>query len=109
MNNLVYLIGRLTDNPEIKELPDEKTIVTINVAVQRNYKNEDGTYETDFIPCIMWKGITSNICDYCKKGDLIGIKGKIETRKFECEDGTNKYFIELIAEKVTFLNSKKDT
>ena len=82
MHNLVYLIGRLTQDPEIKELDENKSNLAINLAVQRSFKNEDGIYETDFIRCILWNGVAIHTSEYCHKGDLVGVKGRLQNRKY---------------------------
>ena len=74
MNNVV-LVGRLTDNPSVTSTEKGKQVTSVNVAVSRNYKNADGIYETDFIRCILWNEIAANTTEYCKCGDVIGIKG----------------------------------
>ncbi len=107
VHNLVYLIGRLTDNPELKEYEDGKSMLTINLAVQRSYKNENGLYEVDFIRCVLWNGVASHTSEYCKKGDLVGVKGKIQTRSYE-DNGEKKYITEVIVDKVSFLASKRN-
>lgn len=89
MLNQVIIVGRLTS-----EVEDNK----ITLAVQRIFKNEEGIYETDFIPVIVQGGIESNMKEYCHKGDIVGIKGRTETREDK---------VVIIAEKVTFLSSKK--
>ena len=109
---------QLTDNvkimyydPEIKTLEDEeeKSMLSINLAVQRSYKNEDGIYEADFIRCVLWDGIAVHTSEYCKKGDLVGVKGRLQTRKYENEDTKEtKYITEVIVDKLSFLASKKD-
>ena len=96
MNQLI-IVGKLTENPEIKEVKNKKVGI-INVAVQRPYKNDEGIYETDFIDCVLWEGVATNVCEYCHKGDVVGIKGKLQS-----EDG----ILKVVAEKVTFLSSKK--
>ncbi len=106
MHNLVYLIGRLTEDPQVKEFEDEKSMLTINLAVQRSYKNEDGIYETDFIRCILWNGVASAASEYCKCGDLVGVKGRLQTRKYEVNNEV-KYITEVIVDKLSFLSSKK--
>lgn len=106
MHNIVYLIGRLTEDPEKKELEDGKDMLTINLAVQRSYKNEDGIYETDFIRCILWNGIATNTAEYCKRGDLVGVKGRLQTRKYEVNEEV-KYITEVIVDRISFLASKK--
>lgn len=107
MHNLVYLIGRLTENPEIKELEDGKSMLTINLAVQRSFKNENGIYETDFIRCILWNGVASRTSEYCKKGDLVGVKGRLQNRSY-VDGEVTKYITEVIVDKISFLASKKE-
>ena len=70
MHNVVYLIGRLTEDPAIKEYEDGLEKLTCNLAVQREFKNEDGIYEVDYIRCILWNALANHTCEYCKKGDL---------------------------------------
>lgn len=103
MLNQIILIGRLVSDPQINETENEIKEYNITLAVQRCYKNADGIYETDFIPVRLYKGIAENTTEYCKKGDLIGIKGKLQTKQKE-----GKNTIEIIAEKVTFLTSKSN-
>lgn len=107
MHNMVYLIGRLCENPVSKKTEKENDMCSINLAVQRSFKNEDGIYETDFIRCVLWNQIAERTCEYCKKGDLIGIKGRIQTRKYE-ENEETKYITEVIVDKLSFLASKKE-
>ena len=98
MLNQTVLVGRLVDDPIIEEIEDRK-YYRITIAVPRSYKNADGEYDTDFIPITLWKGIAQNTLEYCKKGDLVGIKGRIQA-----EDNN----IEIVAERITFLSSKKE-
>lgn len=107
MHNMVYLIGRLTEDPEIKENENGKSMLTVNLAVQRSYKNEEGVYETDFIRCVLWNGIASHTSEYCKKGDLVGIKGRLQTRSYEVDNET-KYISEVVVDKVSFLASRNE-
>ncbi len=106
MHNLVYLIGRLTEDPQMKTFEDGKSSLAINLAVQRSYKNEDGIYEVDYIRCVLWNGIASHTSEYCKKGDLVGVKGRLQTRSYEVNKET-KYITEVIVDKVSFLASKR--
>lgn len=105
MLNNVVLVGRLTKDPEVinTEKGNKRTVITL--AVSRAYKNYDGQYDTDFINIILWNGIAENTCEYCKKGDVIGIKGRIESRTYQDQEDNTKYITEIIAEKVTFLSS----
>lgn len=107
MLNQIVLVGRLVNDPEIHKAENDITYSFITLAIPRSYKNEDGEYDTDFIKCKLLNLIATNTKEYCKKGDLIGIKGKIESKTYE-KDDEKKYVIEVIAEKVTFLSSKKE-
>ena len=80
MLNYVVLVGRLVQDPEIKELENGNKKIYITLAIPRNYKNSEGIYETDFINCEVSYSMYDNIKEYCKKGDLVGVKGKIQTR-----------------------------
>lgn len=100
MLNQIVLVGRIVRDVEKKEA-DGKTYAELELAIPRSYKNEDGIYETDFIDCLLWGGIAENVVEYCKKGDLVGVKGRLQTEIVEDHKTTN-----VIAEKVTFLSSK---
>ncbi len=111
MLNQVMLVGRLTDNLEVVETENGKKVTTLLLAVQRTFKNCDGVYETDFIRCTLWNAVAASTSEYCKKGDIVGIRGRIQVSSYEDKEGTKKYTTEVIAEKVTFLssnNSKND-
>lgn len=102
MLNQVIIVGRLTKDIAITETENGKKTVTITLACTRPYKNVDGIYETDFIDCTLWESMAENTAEYCHKGDVIGIRGRIETRTIN-----DKKITRIIAEKVTFLSSKK--
>lgn len=106
MLNQVVMVGRLVKNPELKETENGKKVTHITLAVPRSYKNPNGEYDTDYVDCTLWSGIAENTSEYCKKGDLVGVKGRIQTGSYE-KDGEKKYTTEVIVEKVTFLTSKK--
>ena len=106
MLNQTVIVGRIVRDPELKETDSGRKVTNITLAVPRSYKNINGEYETDYIPCVLWKGVAESTSQYCKKGDLVGIKGRIQSRNYEVEE-ERKYVVELIAENVTFLSSKK--
>lgn len=106
MLNQVVLVGRLIKSPEVKEIEGKK-VSNITLAVPRSYKNVNGEYDTDYIDCTLWQGIAENTAEYCKQGDMVGIKGRMETKTYE-KDGEKKYKTNVIAEKVTFLSSAKE-
>ena len=107
MLNQVVLVGRIVQNPELKKTDSGKTVTNLTIAVSRSYKNSDGEYETDFVPCILWMGIAENTVEYCKKGDLVGIRGHIQTRIAEIGEDEKRQYVEVVVEKVTFLSGKK--
>ena len=102
MYNTVYVIGRLTKDPEATTTETGKKVMAINLAVQRSYKNSEGIYEADFIRCILWEGIASRTAEYCKKGDLIGLRGQ-RTSSYEDQNKEMRYTTDIVAEKVSFL------
>ena len=105
--NHVALVGRLTSNPEVKELDDGSVRVVITLAVSRDYRNNDGIIDTDFIRCTLWSGIASATKDYCHKGDVIGIRGKLHSKTYENEQQEKRTILEVCVDKVTFITSKK--
>lgn len=107
MLNQIVLVGRLVSDPQINETKENKKTSVITLAVPRSYKNTEGIYETDFIPCILWQGVAQTTAEYCKKGDMVGIKGRMQTKTIENKNGEKEHKIEIVAEKLTFLSSKK--
>lgn len=107
MLNQVVLVGRLVKDIEVKTSENDNQYSFMTLAIPRSYKNHDGIYETDFVECILWNSTATNTKEYCKKGDIVGIKGRIESRVIKDND-INKTILKVIAEKVTFLSSKHD-
>ena len=103
MLNQLVLVGRIVREPEVKELESGKKVSNITLAVPRSYKNSDGQYETDFIDCVLWTGIAENTSEYCKRGDILGVKGRVQTRTYETDE-KKRYVTEVVAEKVSFLS-----
>ena len=106
MLNQIVIVGRLVRDPDLRQTENGKKVTNITLAVPRSYKNLKGEYETDFIDCTLWTGIAETTNEYCKKGDLLGIKGRVQTRSFEKEDEGRRHVTEVVAEKVTFLSNK---
>ena len=104
MLNQIILVGRLVRDPEVKKAKNGNTYSHITLAVPRSYKNVNGEYETDFIDCTLWQLMATNTKEYCKKGDIVGVKGRVESKVYE-KDDEKRYITEIIAEKVTFLSS----
>ena len=109
MLNQVILVGRLVYDPELRTLDDGRTVTTITLAIQRGFKNaESGEYDTDFLKCTLWSGIAENTVEYCKKGSTVGVKARLSQKYFEYEDGKSFSYPEIVAEKITFINTKND-
>jgi len=104
MMNQVTLVGRVVYNPELHETDSGLKVTTITLAIPRPYKNTDGEYETDFIKCVIWRGIAENVTEYVGRGDLVGVKGRIQMRTVE--DDPKNQIMEVVADKVSFLSSK---
>ena len=105
MLNQVVLVGRLTRDVQVNKSDKGNKVSTITLAIPRSFKNIDGNYDTDFVDCLIFDQVAINTQEYCKKGDIVGVKGRIQSRVIE-EDGHNKTINEIITEKVTFLSSK---
>ena len=105
MVNQIVLVGRIARSPEIRVTESGKKVATLTLAVPRNYKNASGEYETDFLDCTLWTAVAESITEYCKTGDMIGVKGRLQTRIIESPEGAKKRKTEIVAEKVTFLTS----
>ena len=105
MLNQIVLVGRLTDN--IKE-KNKKDFTVITLTVPRSFKNEEGAYENDFIDIKITGVVADNVKEFCKKGDIIGVKGRIQTTIIKKGNKDTK-ITELIGEKVTFLSTKSES
>lgn len=107
MLNQLTIVGRIVENPKVERVDNNRKVSNITVAVPRTYKNADGEYDTDFIDCVLWGPIAENTSEYCQKGDIVGIKGRLQVDNYKAEDGTNRKSTKIIAEKVSFLSSAK--
>lgn len=108
MLNSTCLVGRLTDNPELRYTPNNQAVTTFRLAVNRNFKNQNGEREADFINCVIWRQQAENLANWAKKGALIGITGRIQTRSYENQQGQRVYVTEVVAEQFQLLESRKD-
>lgn len=106
MINQVTLVGRLTKDPDLRITPEGTSVVNVILAVNRQFKNQQGDYETDFVHCILWRKAAENTATYCRKGAVIGITGKIHTRNYTNQEGKKVYLTEVVAESVQFLSRK---
>lgn len=108
MINQVTLVGRLTKDPELRMTTDGIPVTHITLAVSRQFKSQSGQIESDFVQCTLWRKAAANTALYCKKGAVVGITGRIQTRNYDNSEGRRVYVTEVIAESVQFL-SKKST
>ena len=106
MINNVVLVGRMTRDPELRYTPSNVAVATFSLAVNRNFKNQSGDREADFISCIMWRQQAENFANWCKKGNLVGITGRIQTRSYDNQQGQRVYVTEVVAENFQMLESR---
>lgn len=108
MLNRTILIGRLTRDPELRYTASGKAVANFTLAVNRPFKNQNGDYEADFINCQTWGKTAENLANYQRKGNQIAIEGRIQTRNYENSQGQKVYVTEVVAEQVTFIESKNE-
>ena len=104
MLNQIVLVGRITRDIVVNKSEKGNKVATISLAIPRSFKNSEGNYDTDFVDCVAFDVIAENTKEYCKKGDIVGVKGRVQSRVIEKED-KRESVVEIIAEKVTFLSS----
>ena len=108
MINRVVLVGRLTKDPELRFTSSNIAVVSFTLAVNRSFTTQDGKNEADFIQCVAWRKTAENVGKYVRKGSLVGVDGRIQTRNYEAQDGTRRYITEVVADNVRFLESRGD-
>ena len=106
MLNSVCLVGRLTSDPELRYTPSNQAVATFTLAVNRNFKNQAGEREADFINCVIWRQQAENLANWAKKGALIGVTGRIQTRSYDNQQGQRVYVTEVVAESFQLLESR---
>lgn len=105
MINAVTIVGRIMSDPEVTNLDNGEKVTNVTLAIPRSYKNNEGVYEADLLNCELQKGIASAVADYCRKGDVVGVKGKLKTNSYETKDGNKYNSVVVEAEKFTFISS----
>lgn len=106
MLNRVVLVGRLTKDPELRVSQNNIAVATFNLAVNRPFTSQSGERGADFINCVVFRKQAENVNQYVKKGSLVGIDGRIQTRNYENKDGQRVYVTEVVCESVQFLEPK---
>ncbi|OUZ13598.1 single-stranded DNA-binding protein [Enterococcus cecorum] len=107
MMNHVQLIGRLIKDPELRYTSQGIAVATFTLAVQRNYSDNNGERQTDFIQCSSWRKLAETIANHLVKGSLIACEGRIQTRNYENQQGQRVYVTEVVVNEVQFLESKE--
>lgn len=107
MINSVNVTGRLTRDPELRTTSGGKSACSFSLAVQKRYKSPDDTTEADFFDVVAWNKDADYVVNYCSKGQLVGVTGRLQTRKYTASDGTEKKIVEIVAENVSGLERKK--
>lgn len=106
MINNVVLVGRMTRDAELRYTPSNQAVATFTLAVNRQFKNQNGEREADFINCVIWRQQAENLANWARKGALIGVTGRIQTRNFENQQGQRVYVTEVVADSFQLLESK---
>ena len=104
--NKALLIGRLTKDPELRATSTWRKVCQVSIAVNKNCTNANGEREADFINCVVWDKQAENLVKYQKKGNQIAVDGRIQTRNYEDKDGKRVYVTEILANNISFLDSK---
>ncbi len=106
MMNRVVLVGRLTRDPELRYTPNGVAVANFTVACNRPFSSQDGNREADFINCVVWRRPAENLANYMKKGSLIGVDGRIQTRSYDNQEGKRVFITEVVADSIQFLESR---
>ncbi|MFJ7663723.1 single-stranded DNA-binding protein [Lysinibacillus sp. NPDC097162] len=107
--NRVILVGRLTKDPELRYTPNGIASCRFTVAVNRTFKGQNGEPEADFISCVAWRKQAENLANFMKKGNLIGLEGRIQTGSYEGQDGKRVYTTDVVADSIQFLEPRNST
>ena len=109
MLNHIVIMGRLTRDPELRRTGSGTAVASFTVAVDRDFgKNENGEKETDFIDCVAWRSTAEFVSKYFTKGRMAVVSGRLQVRKWQNQEGENRYSTEVVADNVYFADSKKE-
>lgn len=109
MINNVCLVGRLTRPVDLRYTSKGTAFGSFSLAIDRNYKKESGEKETDYINCVIWRKPAVNLSNFAKKGSLIGVEGRLQSRNYENKEGQKVYVTEVLVENFSLLESKAVT
>ena len=106
--NKVILVGRLTKDPEMRTTANGVATTNFTLAVNRNFTNQSGEREADFLTCVAWRRLAETIAKFCTKGSQVAVEGRIQTRSYDAQDGTKRYVTEIMVDNIDFLGSRRD-
>lgn len=106
MLNRVVLVGRLTRDPDLRYTPNGIAVSNFTIACNRPFKTKDGEQEADFINGVVWRKAAESLAEYMKKGSMIGIDGRLQSRTYDDKDGKKVFVTEVLAESIQFLESR---
>ena len=109
MLNKIDLMGRLTADPELRRTANGIEVASCAVACDRDIKDKDGNRPTDFFDVVAWRGTAKFLCDYWRKGDMIAVSGRLQTRSWKDRDGNNRHSVEIVADNVYFCGKRGDS
>ena len=109
MLNRIICIGRLTKDPELRHTQSGTAVASFTIAVDRDFKNQNGEKEADFVNCVAWKGTAEFVSRFFTRGRMAVVEGRLQSRKYTDKDGNNRTSYEVVASSVYFGDSKKDT
>ncbi len=106
--NKVFLIGRLTRDPELRYTGNNTAVASFTVAVNRTYTNQAGEREADFINVVVWRRQAESVKNYLSQGSQVAVEGRLQVRNYEDQNGQRRYVTEVIADSVEFIGSRRD-
>lgn len=109
MLNNVSVMGRFTKDPELRRTTSGTAVVSFTLAVDRDFKGQNGERETDFLNCVAWRGTAEFIANHFTKGSLASVSGRLQNRNFETTNGEKRTVTEIIAENIYFGGAKKES
>lgn len=106
MINRAVICGRLVRDPELRRTSNGTPVTSFTVAVNRTFKNADGQQEADFLNCVAWNKTAEIVDQYCSKGNLVGVEGRLQSRSYQDNQGNNRTVVEIVADQVQFMQSR---
>lgn len=105
MINRVVMVGRMTRDPELRRTGSGAAVTSFTLALNRNYNSADGQ-QADYISCVVWNKVAENVAQYCSKGSLVGVEGRLRSRTYDSAQGQRVYVTEVVCDSVQFLETR---